>query len=272
MSKLYSVENTPFPFVQVKNTAQMLKYDLEGKIAIVTGAANGMGEATAKKLAAHGATIIANDVNSIERVAQEIEISKGKIIDHKADVSDYSQVEKMVEKTVSNFGRVDILVNNAGILRRNSIEHIDDAEWDLIMNVNVKGVFNCCKAVLPYMKMQRYGKIVNVSSSAGRSISELGGAHYTASKAAVLGFTRHLAKEAAPFNINVNSICPGLIDTPMIRETTSEEEIKKWIKSIPMKRLGRTNEEAELVLFLVSEASSYINGATIDLNGASLLI
>lgn len=272
MSKLYSIENAAFPYVQVKNTKQMLKYDLEGKIAIVTGAANGMGEATAKKLSAHGATIIANDVNSIERVVQEIKRSKGKIIDHKADVSDYSQVEKMVKKTVSNFGKVDILVNNAGILRRNSIEHIDDAEWDLIMNVNVKGVFNCCKAVLPYMKMQKQGKIVNVSSSAGRSASELGGAHYTASKAAVLGFTRHLAREAAPYNINVNSICPGLIDTPMVRETTSEEEIKKWIKSIPMRRLGSANEEAELVLFLVSEASSYINGATIDLNGASLLI
>jgi NAD(P)-dependent dehydrogenase (short-subunit alcohol dehydrogenase family) len=272
MSKLYSIENTPFPLVQVKNTAQMLKYDLEGKIAIVTGAANGMGEATAKKLSAHGATIIANDVNSIERIADNTNRTKGRIISHRADVSDYSQVEKMIKKTVSNFGKVDILVNNAGILRRNSIENIDDAEWDLIMDVNVKGVFNCCKAVLPYMKMQKQGKIVNVSSSAGRSASELGGAHYTASKAAVLGFTRHLAREAAPYNINVNSICPGLIDTPMVRETTSEEEIKKWIESIPMRRLGSANEEAELVLFLVSEASSYINGATIDLNGASLLL
>ena len=272
MSKLYSIENTPFPYVQVKNTVQMLKYDLEGKIAIVTGAANGMGEATVRKLSAYGATIIANDVNSIEKVVEEVSRSKGKIVGHRADVSDYSQVEKMIENTVSNFGKVDILVNNAGILRRNSIEHITNAEWDLVMNVNVKGVFNCCKAVLPYMKMQKQGKIVNVSSSAGRSTSELGGAHYTASKAAALGFTRHLAREAAPYNINVNSICPGLIDTPMVRETVSEEEMKKWIKSIPMRRLGNANEEAELVLFLVSEASSYINGATIDLNGASLLI
>ncbi len=272
MSKLFSIENTPFPYVQVKNTAQMLKYDLEGKIAIVTGAANGMGEATAKKLAAYGATIIANDVNSIDRLVEEVNTSKGKIIGHRADVSDYLQVEEMVEKAVSNFGKVDILVNNAGILRRNSIENIDNAEWDLVMNVNVKGVFNCCKAVLPYMKMQKHGKIVNVSSSAGRSTSELGGAHYTASKAAVLGFTRHLAREAAPYNINVNSICPGLIDTPMVRKTVSKEEMKKWINSIPMNRLGSADEEAELVLFLVSEASTYINGATIDLNGASLLI
>ena len=106
MSKLYSIENAAFPYVQVKNTAQILKYDLEGKIAIVTGAANGMGEATAKKLSAHGATIIANDVNSIERVVQEIKRSKGKIIDHKADVSNYSQVEKMVEKKLESYLRV----------------------------------------------------------------------------------------------------------------------------------------------------------------------
>jgi NAD(P)-dependent dehydrogenase (short-subunit alcohol dehydrogenase family) len=122
------------------------------------------------------------------------------------------------------------------------------------------------------MKKQKSGKIVNISSTAGRSTSELGGAHYTASKAAVLGFTRHLAREAAPYNINVNAICPGLIDTPMIRETTTPEELLAWKKAIPMGRLGTPQEEADLVLFLVSEASAYINGATIDLTGASLLI
>jgi 3-oxoacyl-[acyl-carrier protein] reductase len=178
----------------------------------------------------------------------------------------------MVKDTVSTHGRIDILVNNAGILRRReSIEDIEDAEWDLVMKINVKGVFDCCKAVLGYMKKQRSGKIVNVSSSAGRSTSELGGAHYTASKAAVLGLTRHLAKEAAPYNINVNSICPGLIDTPMVRQMT-REELERHLEEIPMGRLGKPEEEAELVLFLVSDASSYVNGATIDLNGASLLI
>ena len=133
-------------------------------------------------------------------------------------------------------------------------------------------VFNCSKAVLPYMKAQRSGKIVNISSSAGRSTSELGGPHYTASKAAVLGLSRHLAREAAPYNINVNAVCPGLIDTPMIRETTAPGELEKFIEAIPMGRLGKPEEEAALVLFLASEASSYINGATIDITGASLLI
>jgi NAD(P)-dependent dehydrogenase (short-subunit alcohol dehydrogenase family) len=125
---------------------------------------------------------------------------------------------------------------------------------------------------LKYMKEKNVGKIVNISSSAGRSTSELGGVHYTTSKAAVLGLTRHLAREAAPYNINVNSICPGLIDTPMIKETTTNEELEKWKNTIPMGRLGEPEGVAELVLFLVSEASSYINGATIDINGASLLI
>ena len=249
------------------------KYDLHGKVAIVTGAGRGMGEAAAKKLAAHGATVIINDVDSIEKVVEEIKMSDGKASGYNADVGDYSQVEMMVKEVLLEYGRIDILVNNAGILRRRrSVEEIEDDEWDSVMRVNVKGVFNCCKAVLGHMKRQRSGKIVNISSSAGRSTSELGGVHYTASKAAVLGLSRHLAREAAPYNINVNSVCPGLIDTPMIRDMASKEELEKWMETIPMKRLGEPEEEADLVLFLVSDASSYINGATIDINGASLLI
>ncbi len=251
------------------------KYDLSGEIAIVTGAGRGMGEATAKKLSDHGATVIVNDVidRLIENVVEDIKRFKGTAIGYKADVGDILQVEMMAKEVVSKYGRIDILVNNAGILRRSgSIEEIGDGEWDLVMRINVKGVFNCCKAVLKYMKSQKNGKIVNVSSSAGRSTSELGGAHYTASKAAVLGLTRHLAREAAPYGISVNSICPGLIDTPMIREMASKEELDEWRENIPMKRLGEPEEEADLVLFLVSDNSSYINGATIDLNGASLLI
>jgi len=165
------------------------------------------------------------------------------------------------------------MVNNAGILRRRaSIEEISDEEWDLVMRVNVKGVFNCSRAVMKYMKQQNSGKIVNISSTAGRSTSELSGAHYTASKAAVLGVSRYFARELALFNINVNAICPGLIDTPMIREATTPEELEAELRQIPMGRFGTPEEEADLVLFLVSEASSYINGATIDLTGASLLI
>jgi len=251
------------------------KYDLTGKVAIITGAARGMGEATAKLLAAHGAIVIINDIDhtGAERVATEITQQNGKSVTMPADVADYEQVNKLVETVFKTYGRIDILVNNAGILRRRaSIDEISAEEWDLVMNVNVKGVFNCSKAVMKHMKQQRSGKIVNIASSAGRSTSELGGAHYTASKAAVLGLSRHFARELAPFNINVNAICPGLIMTPMILESTTPEELEAERKQIPMGRFGTPEEEADLVLFLVSEASSYINGATIDLNGASLLI
>ncbi|MCK5612513.1 SDR family oxidoreductase [Candidatus Pacearchaeota archaeon] len=254
---------------------QSSNYNLSGKVAIVTGAGSGMGKSIAKKLAICGATVIVNDIdtNRIERVLKEIKKLKGEAVGYKVDVSDYSQVEMMMTEIFSKYERINILVNNAGILhRRRSIEDIEDEDWDLVMGVNVKGVFNCSKAVLKYMKKQGSGKIVNTSSSAGRSTSELGGAHYTASKAAVLGLTRHLAREAAPHNINVNSICPGLIDTPMARETTSKEEMESHKKAIPMDRLGKPEEVADLVLFLASDASSYINGAAIDINGASLLI
>jgi NAD(P)-dependent dehydrogenase (short-subunit alcohol dehydrogenase family) len=140
------------------------------------------------------------------------------------------------------------------------------------MNVNVKGVFLFSRAVLPIMREKGYGKIINISSSAGRSTSELGGAHYTASKAAVLGLTRHTAREYGPYGINVNSVCPGLVDTPMIREEASPEKLDHWLKQIPLGRFADPREEADLVLFLASDEAKYITGATVDFNGGSLLI
>ncbi len=190
-----------------------------------------------------------------------------------ADVSDEAQAEAMVAATVEQFGTVDILVNNAGILRTTMpLETISLEEWNLMMTVNVTGVFLCTKAVLPIMKRQRSGKIVNISSSAGRSTSTFGGAHYTTSKAAVLGLTRHTAREVASYNINVNAIAPGSMDTDMIREMSTPEYIAEQERKIPMGRLGTTQDTANLVAFLCSEESSYINGATIDLNGADLLL
>jgi 3-oxoacyl-[acyl-carrier protein] reductase len=179
----------------------------------------------------------------------------------------------MVAATVARFGTVDILVNNAGILgTTRPLEQIPDADWDELLAINVKGVFNCTKTVLPIMQARRYGKIVNVSSSAGRSTSTFGGAHYTTSKAAVLGLTRHTAREAAPFNINVNATAPGSMDTEMVRERASPEHIERERQQIPLRRLGTAQDEANLVLFLCSDESSYIAGATIDINGADLLL
>jgi 3-oxoacyl-[acyl-carrier protein] reductase len=140
------------------------------------------------------------------------------------------------------------------------------------MAINVKGTFNCTKAVLPIMQAKRYGKIVNVSSSAGRSTSTFGGAHYTTSKAAVLGLTRHTAREAAPYGINVNATAPGSMDTEMVRERATPEHIEGERQKIPLRRLGTPQDQANLVAFLCSDESSYIAGATIDINGADLLL
>jgi len=250
-----------------------ITYDFGGHVALVTGAARGMGAAVAKMLAEAGACVFVSDIHGegVRRVVEEIGVRGGRAVAVELDVREYAAVANVVARILRDEGQLDILVNNAGILRRRaSVAEISDEEWDLVMAVNAKGVFNCSKAVLPSMKTRRRGKIVNISSTAGRSTSELGGAHYTASKAAVLGLTRHFAREAAPYNMN--AVCPALIDTPMIRETTTPPELARFIEAIPMGRLGQPEEEARLVLFLASSAASYINGATIDLTGASLLI
>ena len=246
-----------------------------GKVAIVTGAGRGMGKVTALTLARDGAAVVVNDVRRewAEAVAGEIEAAGGQAMAYVADVSDEAQVEAMVAATVERFGTVDILVNNAGILRpRSPLETISLEEWELMMAVNVTGVFLCTRAVLPIMKARRSGKIVNISSSAGRSVSTFGGAHYTTSKAAVLGLTRHTANEAAPYNINVNATAPGSMDTEMVREMSTPEHMERERQKIPLRRLGTTQDEANLVAFLCSEESSYITGATIDINGGDLMI
>ena len=246
-----------------------------GKVALVTGAGRGMGRAVALTLAREGAAVVVNDVNgaAAEVVAADINQAGGQALAYVADVSQEAEVNAMVRAAVERFGTVHILVNNAGLLgNTRPIEAISGDEWDRLMAVNVKGVFNCTRAVLPLMQAQRYGKIVNVSSSAGRSTSTFGGAHYTTSKAAVLGLTRHTAREAAPFNINVNATAPGSMDTEMVRERATAEHIASEEQKIPLRRLGTAQDEANLVLFLCSDESSYIAGATIDINGADLLL
>jgi 3-oxoacyl-[acyl-carrier protein] reductase len=246
-----------------------------GKVAIVTGAGRGMGRATALTLAGEGATVIVNDIRPelAEATVEEIFANGGQAMVSIADVSDEAQVQAMVSQTVDGHGAVDILVNNAGILRTTSpIETIPIEEWDLVMKVNIRSVFLCTQAVLPIMKAQRSGKIVNVSSSAGRSTSTFGGAHYTTSKAAVLGLTRHTAREAAPFGVNVNAVAPGSMDTEMVRELATPEHIERERRGIPLRRLGTAQDEANLVAFLCSEDSSFITGATIDINGGELMM
>ena len=253
----------------------MSKARFSGKVAIVTGAGRGMGKATALTLARDGAAVVVNDVRSelAEAVTQEITATGGQALAYVADVTKESEVRAMVAATVDRFGTVDILVNNAGILRSTSpVDTIPVQEWKLMMDVNVTGVFICTKAVLPIMRAKRSGKIVNVSSSAGRSTSTFGGAHYTTSKAAVLGLSRHTAREVAPDNINVNAVAPGSMDTEMVRELATPEHMERERQNIPLRRLGTAQDEANLVAFLCSEEASYITGATIDINGGDLIL
>ena len=246
----------------------------DGKVVIVTGAARGMGKATAVAFAREGARVVVNDVlpDAAERAADEIRAAGGAAAAVAADVSRREEAQRLVEEAVRLFGTVDVLVNNAGILSRTALEGISEDEWERVMAVNVKGVFLCSQAVFPVMKAKRYGKIVNVASSAGRSVSTFGGAAYTTSKAAVLGLTRHIAREGAPHGINCNSTSPGSMDTEMVRENATPERIAAESAKIPVGRLGTAEDEARLVLFLASDDAAYITGATVDINGGDLMI
>lgn len=253
----------------------MSNLKFSGKVALVTGSGRGMGRTIALTLAQQGAALVINDVNqaAADDAVAEIVAQGGQAIAFVADVSNEAQVQAMVAAAMAQFGSIDILVNNAGILgKTRPVEDIAVADWDAVIGVNVRGVFNCIKAVLPIMKVKRYGKIVNVASLAGRSTSIFGGAHYTTSKAAVLGLSRHVAREVAPFNINVNATAPGSMDTDMVRDNNTPENIERARQNIPMRRLGVPQDHANLVAFLCSDEASYITGATVDINGGSLFM
>jgi 3-oxoacyl-[acyl-carrier protein] reductase len=247
---------------------------LKGRVAIVTGAGRGIGKGIAKKLAEAGAKVVMADIDLV--VARETSEGINKrgetSIAVKVDVTKTSSVNSLLETILETYGQVDILVNNAGIMFRTRILDISVEEWEKTMQVNLTGPFLCTKMVLPGMKERGFGRIVNISSSAGRSVSTLGGAHYTSSKAGLLGLTRAVAKEVAPFGITVNAICPGLIDTEMALKTTTKKELQDFLDSFPINRIGTPEEVGDLVVFLCSEKASYITGASLDINGGDLML
>jgi 3-oxoacyl-[acyl-carrier protein] reductase len=240
---------------------------LAGKVALVTGAAQGIGKAVALLLARNGADMVVSDINleKAEETAKEVQTLGRKALAIKVDVAKLGDVEKMVEVILAQFGKVDILVNNAGIARDKLILRMTEEDWDAVLNINLKGTFNCTKAVVRHMSKQRSGKIVNIASVVGE-MGNAGQGNYAASKAGVIGFTKTIAREFAQRGINVNAIAPGYIETPMTDALPdkAKEELKRLI---PMDRLGKSEDVAEAVLFLVSEASSYITGQVLNVNG-----
>jgi NAD(P)-dependent dehydrogenase (short-subunit alcohol dehydrogenase family) len=248
--------------------------NLAGRTALVTGAGQGMGRAVAQALAVRGARVVVNDRNpdTAAQTAASLRAAGADAIAVPADVTDASAVRQMVEQAGNRFGTIHILVNNAGILRPTPVSDIDEHEWDLVIDVNLKGTFLCSQAVLPAMRAAGWGRIINFSSTAGKSVSTIGGAHYTAAKAGVLGFTRHLAKEVAADGITVNAVCPGLIETEMVRDVLGDARAHAFGASFPIPRLGQPEEVAELVAFLASDRAAYITGASLDINGGDLMV
>jgi NAD(P)-dependent dehydrogenase (short-subunit alcohol dehydrogenase family) len=255
---------------RMKNSGETFK----GRVAIVTGGGRGIGKGIAMRLAEAGADVVIGDVDRIhaEQTADELEKRLGSAIAVQVDVTQEDSIADAVKIVLKEFGKIDILINNAGIMFRTRILDISLEEWRETLLVNLTGPFLFTQAVIPLMKKNGYGRIVNISSSAGRSVSTLGGAHYTASKAGLLGLTRAVAKEVAASGITVNAVCPGLIDTQMARETTTKKELEMFLDSVPIQRLGLPEEIGDLVLFLCSENASYITGASIDINGGDLMI
>jgi 3-oxoacyl-[acyl-carrier protein] reductase len=241
--------------------------ELAGRVALVTGAAQGIGKAISLLLAKQGADIVVSDVNleKATETAKEIETMGRKAMAVRVDVSRLEDVDQMVDAILKQLGKIDILVNNAGITRDKLILRMSEEDWDAVLNVNLKGTFNCTRAVVRHMAKQRYGKIVSIASVTGE-MGNAGQVNYAASKAGVIGLTKTIAREFAQRGINVNAVAPGYIQTPMT--DVLPEKVKEELKRlIPMDRLGQPGDVAEAVLFLVSERSSYITGQVLNVNG-----
>lgn len=247
---------------------------MNNRTALITGAGRGMGKSVAEILAQRGARVVINDTNIdlAEDAARALNETGAQAWAVAGNVANSEDVRNMIAQIADRFGVVDILVNNAGVLRPTKVIDIPEEEWDFVVDVNLKGTFLCSQAVLSTMQKAGWGRIINFSSTAGKNVSTVGGAHYTAAKAGILGFTRHLAKEVARDGITVNAVCPGLIDTEMVRATISDERVRAYAESFPVPRLGRPEEVAELVAFLASEQAAYITGASLDINGGDLMI
>ena len=243
---------------------------LKDKVALVTGSARGIGKAIALRLAQEQAVVGLMDLRDPRPVAEEMKANGYAAIPLSVDITEYESVGRVVDSVLEQYGRIDILVNNAGIIVRGTILELSYEDWQRVMNVNINGTFNCSKAVIPHMIEQSYGRIVNITSIAGKMGDITASPAYGTSKGAINTFTKSLARQLASYNITVNAIAPHAIETDMIAEW-SDEKRREVINSIPLKRLGKPEEVAEAVLFLVTEGASYITGEILNMNGGYLM-
>ena len=249
--------------------------DLKDKVAIITGARRGMGRSHALKLAEAGAKVVVSDISleDCQKVVEEIKKGKGEALAVKCDVTKKEEVDKMVQAAVEKWGRVDILVNNAGIAQFVPFLEMTEEDWDRTLDINLKGYFLCAQAVAREMVKQKSGVIINIASVAmgQQGVGFPNIAHYCASKGGIVGLTEALAVELAPYNIRVNAISPGMIETPMIEPVKKDPKMMEALLArVPMHRVGKPEEVSNLVLFLASDASSYMTGSTVVIDGGWL--
>src|SRR5258706_5464812 len=250
-------------------------FDLNGKVALVTGASSGIGRATAQALAISGARVAINFHNNnagAEAARLEITNGGGSAIVVQADVTRANDVQSLVERTVAELGPIDVLVNNAGsLVERLKILELSEERWDEVADLNLKSAFLCCQAVTASMMERKTGAIINVSSIAGRTGGALGSIHYSAAKGGLITFTKGLAKELGPYGVRVNAVSPGGIDTPYHEQFSSPEMMKSYTNQIPLGRIGTPEEVAKVICFLASDAASYLPGETIEINGGMFM-
>ncbi len=242
---------------------------LEGKVALITGASRGIGKAIALEFAKHGANIAFSDIKADENMAlceKELKALGVEARGYASNAASFEESAQLVDNVVKDFGRIDVLVNNAGITRDNLLMRMSEQDWDLVLNVNLKSVFNLTHACQKVMLKQRSGSIINMSSVVGVS-GNAGQANYSASKAGIIGFTKSIAKELGSRNIRCNAIAPGFIITDMTAKL-SEEVRKDWEQKIPLRRGGKPEEVAKACVFLASDLSSYVSGQVLHVCGA----
>ncbi len=241
--------------------------DLKGQVAVVTGSARGIGKAIALRLAGAGADVVITDVlrEEAEKTAAEIEALGVRSLVHKADISKGDEAEGLMKTTMAEMGGIDILVNNAGITRDGLFVRMKEEDWDLVLNINLRGTMLCTRGAAKVMFKKRSGRIINISSVIGL-MGNAGQANYAASKAGVIGMTRSLSKELGPRGITVNAVAPGFIETAMT-DALAEDVKTEYIKGIPLRRFGTVEDVAEAVLFLASPAAAYVNGQVIAVDG-----